>query len=76
MLKISNLPVLLVLLLIAACQGQDAGTTPAAVVSQPNTTEMNEMNEMTEMVGYLTAQRGDFASLELDQEARSYSCRS
>ncbi len=69
MLKISNLPVLLVLLLIAACQGQDAGTTPAAVVSQPNTTEMNEMNEMTEMVGYLTAQRGDFASLELDQEA-------
>ena len=69
MLKNSNLPVLLVLLLIAACQGQDAGTTPAAVVSQPNTTEMNEMNEMTEMVGYLTAQRGDFASLELDQEA-------
>jgi FKBP-type peptidyl-prolyl cis-trans isomerase len=29
MLKISNLPVLLVLLLIAACQGQDADTAPA-----------------------------------------------
>ena len=66
MLKISNLPVLLVLLLIAACQGQDADTTPAVEVSQP---EMTEMTEMTEMVGYLTAQRGDFASLELDQEA-------
>ena len=66
MLKISNLPVLLVLLLIAACQGQDADTAPAAEVSQPETTEMTEM---TEMVGYLTAQRGRFASLELDQEA-------
>ena len=66
MLKISNLPVLLVLLLIAACQGQDADTAPAAEVSQPETTEKNEM---TEMVGYLTARRGNFASLELDQEA-------
>ncbi len=68
MLKISNLPVLLVLLLIAACQGQDAGadTTPAAEVSQSETTEMAEM---AEMVGYLTAQRGGFAALELDQEA-------
>jgi len=66
MLKISNLPVLLVLLLLAACQGQDADTTPAADVSQPETTENTEM---TEMVGYLTAQRGNFASLELDQEA-------
>jgi len=69
MLKVSNLPVLLILLLIAACQGQDADTTPAAEVSPPETTEMKEMNEMTEMVGYLTAQRGNFASLELDQEA-------
>jgi len=66
MLKNSNLPVLLVLLLIAACQGQDADTAPAAEVSQP---EMTETTEMTEMVGYLTAQRGNFASLELDQEA-------
>ena len=66
MLKISNLPVLLVLLLIAACQGQDADTAPAAEVSQPETTEKTEM---TEMVGYLTARRGNFASLELDQEA-------
>jgi FKBP-type peptidyl-prolyl cis-trans isomerase len=69
MLKISNLPVLLVLLLIAACQGQDADTAPAAEVSQPETTETTETTEMTEMVGYITAQRGDFASLELDQEA-------
>jgi FKBP-type peptidyl-prolyl cis-trans isomerase len=30
---------------------------------------MTEMTEMTEMVGYLTAQRGNFAALELDQEA-------
>lgn len=66
MLKISTLPILLVLLLIAACQGQDADTTPAAEVSQPETTETTEM---TEMVGYLTARRGNFASLELDQEA-------
>ena len=66
MLKISNLPVLLVLLLIAACQGQDADTTPAVEVSEPETTEVTEM---TEMVGYLTAQRGNFAALELDQEA-------
>jgi len=66
MLKISNLPVLLVLLLLAACQGQDADTAPAAEVSQPETTETSEM---TEMVGYLTAQRGRFAFLELDQEA-------
>ena len=66
MLKISNLPVLLVLLSIAACQGQDADTAPAAETSQPETTEATEM---TEMVGYITAQRGDFASLELDQEA-------
>ena len=66
MLKISNLPVLLVLLSIAACQGQDADTAPAAEVPQPETTETTEM---TEMVGYLTAQRGSFASLELDQEA-------
>ncbi len=66
MLKNANLPVLLVLLLIAACQGQDADTPPAAEVSQPETTEQTEM---TEMVGYLTAQRGNFASLELDQEA-------
>ena len=42
MLKISNLPVLLVLLLIAACQGKDADTTPAAEVSQPETTEMTK----------------------------------
>jgi FKBP-type peptidyl-prolyl cis-trans isomerase len=66
MLKNSNLPVLLALLLTAACQGQDADTTPAAEGSQPKTTEMTEM---TEMVGYITAQRGNFASLELDQEA-------
>ena len=66
MLKISNLLVLLVLLSIAACQGQDADTAPAAEVSEPETTETTEM---TEMVGYLTAQRGKFASLELDQEA-------
>ena len=69
MLKISTLPVLLVLLLIAACQGQDADTAPAAEVSEPETTETAETTEMTEMVGYLTAQRGNFASLELDQEA-------
>ena len=68
MLKISNLPVLLVLLLIAACQGQDADTdtAPAAEVSQSETTETAEM---VEMVGYFTAQRGGFAALELDQEA-------
>ena len=66
MLKISNLPVLLVLLSIAACQGQDADTAPAAEVSQPETTETTEM---TEMVGYVTALRGDFTSLQLDQEA-------
>ena len=66
MLKISNLPVLLVLLLIAACQGQDADTAPSAEVSQPESTETTEM---TEMVGYLTAQRGNFAALGLDQEA-------
>ena len=42
MLKISNLPVLLVLLLIAACQGQDADTAPAAEVSEPETAEMAE----------------------------------
>jgi FKBP-type peptidyl-prolyl cis-trans isomerase len=66
MLKISNLPILLVLLLIAACQGQDADTAPAAEVSQSETTETAEM---AEMVGYLTAQRGGFAALELDQEA-------
>jgi len=69
MLKISNLPSLLLLLLIAACQGQDADTAPAAEVSQSETTEMAEMAEMAEMVGYLTAQRGGFATLELDQEA-------
>ena len=66
MLKVSNLPVLLVLLLIAACQGQDADTTPAVEVSELETTEVTEM---TEMVGYLAAQRGNFAALELDQEA-------
>ena len=69
MLKISNLPVLLVLLSIAACQGQDADTAPAAEVSEPETTETTESTEMNEMVGYLTAQRGRFAFLELDQEA-------
>ncbi len=69
MLKISNLPVLLILLLIAACQGQDADTAPAAEVSPSETIEMTETTEMTEMVGYLTAQRGSFAALELDQEA-------
>ena len=69
MLKISTLPVLLVLLSIAACQGQDADTAPAAEVSEPETAEMAETAEMTEMVGYLTAQRGRFAFLELDQEA-------
>jgi len=63
MLKISNLPVLLALLLLAACQGQDADTPPAVEVPKTETTEMNEM------VGYLTAQRGRFASLELDQAA-------
>jgi FKBP-type peptidyl-prolyl cis-trans isomerase len=66
MLKISNLPVLLALLLIAACQGQDADTAPAAEDSQSETTEMAEM---IELVGYLTAQRGSFSALELDQEA-------
>ena len=66
MFKISNLPVLLALLLIAACQGQDADTAPAAEVSQPET---SETTEMLEMVGYLTAQSGGFATLELDQEA-------
>jgi len=69
MLKISNLPVLLVLLSIAACQGQDADTAPAVEDSQPETTEMAEMAEFAEMVGYLTAQRGGFAALELGQEA-------
>jgi len=69
MLKISNLPVLLVLLSIAACQGQDADTAPAAEVSEPETTETTESTEMNEMVGYLTAQRGRFAFLELDEEA-------
>ncbi len=69
MLKISNLPSLLVLLLIAACQGQDADTAPAAEVSEPESTEAAEMAEMAEMVGYLTAQRGGFATLELDQNA-------
>jgi len=64
MLKISNLPILLVLLFIAACQGQDADT--AAEVSESETTENAEM---AEMVGYLTAQRGSFATLELDQDA-------
>lgn len=66
MLRISNLPVILALLLIAACQGQDADTASAAEISQP---EKTETTEMTEMVGYLTGQRGNFASLELDQEA-------
>ena len=69
MLKISNLPVLLALLLLAACQGQDADTAPAAEVAEPETTETAEMTEMLEMVGYLTAQSGGFATLELDQEA-------
>ena len=69
MLKISNLPVLLALLLLAACQGQDADTAPAAEVAQAETTETAEMTEMLEMVGYLTAQSGGFATLELDQEA-------
>ncbi len=69
MFKISNLPVLLILLLIAACQGQDADTAPAAEVSPSEAIEIAETTEMIEMVGYLTAQRGSFASLELDQEA-------
>ena len=72
MLKISNLPVLLVLLSIAACQGQNADTAPAAEVSEPETTETTETTEsteMNEMVGYLTAQRGRFAFLKLDEEA-------
>ena len=69
MLKISNLPVLLVLLSIAACQGQDADTAPAAEDSQSETTETTEMAEMAEVAGYLTAQRGGFAALKLDQEA-------
>jgi len=69
MLKISNLPVLLALLLLAACQGQDADTAPAAEVAPAETTETAEMTEMLEMVGYLTAQSGGFATLELDQEA-------
>jgi FKBP-type peptidyl-prolyl cis-trans isomerase len=69
MLKVSNLPLLLALLLLAACQGKDADTAPAAEVSEPETTETSEATEMTEMIGYLTAQRGNFASLELDQEA-------
>jgi len=66
MLKISNLPLLLVLLLLAACQGKDTDTAPAATVSEP---ESAEVTEMKEMVGYLTAQRANVASLELDQEA-------
>ena len=66
MLKISNLPVLLALFLLAACQGKDADTAPAADVSEPETAEMTEMKEL---VGYLTAQNGGFATLELDQEA-------
>jgi len=69
MSKISNLPLLLVLLFIAACQGKDADTAPAAEVAQPETVETTELTEMSEMVGYLTAQRGNFASLELNQEA-------
>ena len=69
MSKISNLPLLLVLLLIAACQGQDADTAPAAEVSQPETTQTAETTEMSEMIGYLTAQRSGIAALELDQEA-------
>jgi FKBP-type peptidyl-prolyl cis-trans isomerase len=69
MLKVSNLPLLLALLLLAACQGKDADTAPAAEVSEPETTESAEATEMAEMVGYLTAQRGNFASLELDQAA-------
>ena len=66
MLKISNLPILLSLLLLAACQGKDADTAPAAEVAPAETTEMTEM---LEMVGYLTAQSGGFATLELDQKA-------
>jgi len=75
MLKISKLPALLALLLIAACQGQDADTAPAAEVAQTEMTETTETvetadtAEMTEMVGYLSAQSGGFAALELDQEA-------
>jgi len=66
MLKISTLPSLLVLLLIAACQGQDADTAPAAEVSQSETTEMPGLAGMTR---YLAAPRGGFAALAWDQEA-------
>jgi hypothetical protein len=66
MSKISNLPLLLALLFIAACQGQDADTAPAAEATQAETTETTEM---LEMLGYLAAQSGGFATLELDQEA-------
>ena len=71
MSKISNLPLLLVLLFIAACQGQDADTVPAVEATQAETTEAEttETTEMLEMVGYLAAQSGGFATLELDQEA-------
>jgi len=74
MLKISGLPILLLLLSIAACQGQDADTAAAAAAedSQPDTTEATETaqtSEFAEMAGYLTAQRSGFASLQLDQEA-------
>jgi len=66
MSKVFNLPLLLILLTIAACQGKEADTASAVEDSQPETTENAEM---AEMVGYLTAQRGGFATLELDQEA-------
>lgn len=69
MSKIFNLPVLLILLLIAACQGKDTDTAPAAEVSEAEAIEIAKTTEMIEMVGYLTAQRGSFASLELNQEA-------
>ncbi len=69
MFKVSNLSVLLALLLLAACQGNDADTAPAAEISEAEALEIAKNAEMTEMVGYLTAQRGSFASLELNQEA-------
>ena len=72
MLKISKLPMLLVLLSIAACQGKDADTAPAVEDAQPETAqtaETAETAEMAEMLGYLTGLRGGFVTLELTQEA-------
>ena len=69
MSRLSHLPVLLVLLLLAACQGKEADTPPVDEVEQPETAAAAAPAEMVEIIGYLTALNGGFATLELDQEA-------